>query len=50
MADTPKKKKSGPLGSGLAENARKKLKSRAQTIEDQINAAMGITPRTKKKK
>lgn len=44
------KKKLGLLGKGLAENARKKLKGRGQSIEDQINAAMGITPRTQKKK
>jgi len=47
MADK-KEKKSGMLGSGLAENARKKLKGRGKSIDDAIAAAMGTVVQKKK--
>jgi hypothetical protein len=42
------KKKSGTLGSGLAENAKKKLEGRGKSIDDAIAAAMGQVTQKKK--
>lgn len=42
------KKKSGILGSGMAENARRKLGGRGKSIDDAIAAAMGHVTQKKK--